>query len=133
MAKIYIDSNIFIAVFSGAEPNSLKSRQILEAIAFGSYYGVSSVLLQTEVYKGNEAIDNFISNLPNFSLKPVDYKVARMAQEFRLKHKILKTADALHIATAVVNDCDCLVSDDKQLLKVAKKHLEAYSSTDFEL
>ena len=111
----------------------MQSRRILEAVAFGKYDGMSSVLLLTEVYKGNELLDGFISNLPNFSLKPVDYKVAKLSQELRLKYGSLKTPDALHIATAVANDCRLLVSDDKKLLKFASKHLDAYTSADFEI
>lgn len=48
-------------------------------------------------------------------IKNIDKIIAEKAAQIRAEYKYFKAMDALQIATAIVNDCDMFLTNDKQL------------------
>lgn len=48
-------------------------------------------------------------------IKSIDKIIAEKAAQIRAEYKYFKAMDALQIATAIVNDCDMFLTNDKQL------------------
>lgn len=64
-----------------------------------------------------------------FHLLPIDFAVLETAIELRVNHN-LKTPDAIHAATALLNKCQMFVTNDPIFKRVTE--LNAVVLTDFE-
>lgn len=51
----------------------------------------------------------------NFKIVNIDKTIAKSAAKIRAEYKAFKAMDALQIATAMLNECDLLLTNDKQL------------------
>lgn len=55
----------------------------------------------------------------NVTCLPVSRRIARRAAELRAQYN-LRTPDALHIATALIGNCDAFLTNDRQLRRVTE-------------
>ena len=130
MKKYYLDSNLYISALSKDRLSNLvvalydqaESKKILLA---------SSVLVYGEVLKAgsvakHDDIVQFLDVLP-VTYTPLDKLTMLQAAGLRIENPTLKLPDAIHLATAITSDCDAFISEDKQLVKAAKKYLVAGS------
>lgn len=134
LQKIYLDSNVLIAFFDGREHSSPAAKELLGLIGSGKYAGLSSCLLYVELLKSSQPSqhhNDFMESLPNYKLISLGSDIAKTAQDIRAKNLVIRTPVAIHLATAILSDCDVFISQDKKLLEVAKKHLKASTVEDF--
>jgi len=118
--KNYIDSNIFINAFIYEGVKAEKCRRIVSDVVQGKIKGVTSVLTWDEiVYSIKKLLDaenaeisgNKFLNAPKLVLAPADRNVVLKSQYLLAKYNLLPR-DAIHAATAILNDCDKIISDD---------------------
>lgn len=130
MQKVYLDSNLYI---SALNKDALTEHivALFEQAEAGTLQIVSSVLVYGEVIKKSSTAVyghtmQFLDVLP-VTYTPLDKTVMLLAAKLRLSHPALKLPDAIHIATALINNCEELLSEDKQLTKIAKDYVPAGS------
>lgn len=123
--RVLLDSSALIAWING-EPAAGRIAGLIDMIDRGDAQLVESVLVLAEVYKRSTASDKAERHRQNAKLSlirarlesrdvallDVTAPVARKATEYRVNHN-LKVADATHLATAVLNRCDWLVTLDR--------------------
>ena len=123
---IYVDSNIFLNALLYDDKRAKKCKELLKEIGKKEKNGVTAILTWDEVVYvtkkflgveiGNSEGKKFLG-LPNISLKKVDKEIIEKAQ------KIIETynvgpRDAIHAATALVNNIKEIASDDSDFDKI---------------
>lgn len=130
--KLAIDTSILIYHLEDLEPYSTLTQALITRIAEQEVVCIISSLLVTELFTKPLAskesqkikeIEDFLSTFPNLHIKSVDYEIAFQAAKLRARHN-LRTPDAIHIATALVNSCDAFISNDISLLRVSDSKLK---------
>jgi len=124
---MFIDSWVWIEFFSKGE-KSKKAEEIISKLE--EKEGVISATVLMEVkYRikkkfGRELSDRIINTMEAFDnliILPVNSEVAKYAADLRDKYHKRKTrelsyADAIHLATAVLANCDTLYSGDPDFI-----------------
>ena len=117
---IYLDANIFIYAITNTEFKGECSRQILTKIAKKEVPGCTSLLTWDEFihilkkWIGREAANiagNKFLNFPNLTFLRVEENVIIHAQNLMTKYN-LNPRDAIHIASALVNNVTEILTDD---------------------
>lgn len=128
--KIYFDSNLYISVLN---KDALTDHVVMlfEQAEADVLQITSSVLVYGEVIKTSSTAAyghtvQFLDVLP-VTFTQLDKGVMLRAAKLRIDHPTLKLPDAIHIAAALISNCDLLLSEDKQLTKIAKEYLPADS------
>jgi predicted nucleic acid-binding protein len=102
--------------------------EIFQQINDSKIIGLTSVISLTEVlvhpirqknYLLKKKYNDIFQNSPNFYTKPIIVSVAQIAAELRAKYN-LRTPDSLQIATALENNCDAFLCNDKDLKRVTE-------------
>lgn len=123
--RVLIDSSALLATIRD-EPSAARLDGLLGFIDRGEAHLVESVLVLAEVYKTSQSatpaerdeqnarLDAIRARIesPGTLLLDVTPPVARKATDFRDQYH-LKLPDAVHLATAVLNRCDWLVTLDR--------------------
>lgn len=133
-SQIYIDSNIFISFFDGTESYSSLCKQLLYDVGTDKYQGYCSVLLFVEillVHKKVQSQNELLFNLPGLSFIELNSDIALLAQQLRSDNPYLKAPDAIHLATALGQNCEYFISQDKKLNKIANKYLKSLTVEQF--
>ncbi len=103
-------------------------REVFERITDGDFQSCSSVITLTEVLvqplrQNNQTLaDNYrdlLFNAANFQLFPLTAAIAERVAALRAKYD-LRTPDALQIATAMENNSDAFLCNDKDLQRVTE-------------
>lgn len=106
-------------------------RKVFKQITSGDFRACSSVITLTEVLvqplrqsNRNLADDyrDLLFNGTNFQLFSLTAAIAERAAELRAKHN-LRTPDALQISTALENNCDAFLCNDKDLKRVTEMQI----------
>lgn len=124
--KVFIDTAPFIYFIEGNKDNPLyynKVRSFLNDCYNNDIQFVTSVITIEEYfvypYRVNETkyIDLFekLIQTLNFKIVNIDKTIAKSAAKIRAEYNAFKAMDALQIATAMLNECDLLLTNDKQL------------------
>ena|SRR3989344_3311801 len=123
---IYLDTNILVyaAIHKGKEGNT--SRMLLRTFLEKDQTACTAALTWDElvhsIWKKEgktlalEEGDKFFE-LPNLTILRVDAEIIAKAQDL-LKIYNLKPRDAIHAATAIINNCTEIVSDDPDFDKI---------------
>lgn len=123
---IALDSNIFIYVLEDDESWGQPARRLLRQVTAGAVSGVASTLCLTEVLpyphevspQLGEDAQLFMEGLNGLDYVPMDLEVAIRAGRLRAQcGSKLSTADAIHLASAVVVGADVFITNDHTLLK----------------
>lgn len=102
--------------------------EIFRHITKGDFQACSSMITLTEVLihplrQNNQILANeyrdLLLNATNFQLYPITAFSAETAAILRVKYN-LRTPDALQIATALENNCDAFLCNDKGLKRVTE-------------
>ena len=113
---IALDSNVFIYIFEHNETFGDAAETTLKRAHERGDGICLSTLVLTEILSGSDEpriIDFFQDKA--FSFYDVTTEVAALAGSLRFKHPALRTADALHLATALQAGAKQFVTNDRQL------------------
>ena len=128
ISKIGIDSVAFIYYIEDRNPYSELCQEIFLQIESRLLAGFSSTLALTEVlthpFRENDlhtiqAYKTLLLGAPGMNLIPIDASIAEKAAELRAKY-LIKTPDALQLATAILSGCDAFLTNDKGLRRVSE-------------
>ena len=118
--RVYIDTNIAIYCLERlADFPNLKSG-LIEALDEASLIGVTSELTLLETLVGPRKVNDlageagfrkFLTPSARMVVRPVDTQVIERAIDLRLLG--LRTPDAIHVATAILEKCDVLLTRDQ--------------------
>jgi predicted nucleic acid-binding protein len=122
--RVYLDTNVFIAAYENRHAPGEHAWRILSAIDDGEFIGVTSELtlaeflvrpLEEQDYDRAQRYQEIISPSEGFDVPTVDRNVLVEAAALRVARKSLRLPDAIHLATARLNECSYIVSDDRRL------------------
>lgn len=123
---IGLDTSIFIYHLEANSKYVSFTGTILQHIQSGRSQGVISTVTVMELtvhpWRMNRAdvarqYEILLVNFPNLRLVDVNREVARRGAQLRAKYN-LRPADALQVATAMVNDATVWISNDKKLRRL---------------
>ena len=132
VTSVLLDTSILIYYLEGIEPYNLLATEIFQDIVDENITGFLSVISITEfvakpLVTGKvidiEGFKQFLASLP-IQVLEVNSEIAERAGQLRSQYPSVSTPDALIVATALENDCDVFVTNDKRL-----KKLEVYGLT----
>jgi predicted nucleic acid-binding protein len=122
--RIYLDTDIFIEAFEKHGPLSECARAVLHLVRSGVAVGVLSELIVAElpvkpVAAGDvELYDSYIELLDSpsgYIARSVDRDILIEAARRRAASPRTKPPDAIHVATAKLEQCLALVTVDKRI------------------
>jgi predicted nucleic acid-binding protein len=122
--RIYLDTNVFVAAYESKHSRSDHAWPILTAIETGEFVGVTSELTLAEIlvkpieqqnYDLAQHYQEIIAPGAGFDVPTIDRSVLIEAATLRAVTKSLRLPDAIHVATARLNKCSHIVSDDRRL------------------
>ncbi|MEK6934056.1 MAG: type II toxin-antitoxin system VapC family toxin [Nanoarchaeota archaeon] len=123
---IYLDANIFLYPLTSEDEKSEKCKRIISEVVENNNLGCTSMLTWDEVIytlmkeKGKEeaAIEarKFLT-IPNLIFIDVNFRIISFAQSL-VENYSLKPRDAIHAATAILNNCKEIASDDPDFDKI---------------
>lgn len=133
-----LDSSIFIYHFEANLTYLPLTEVILSTIADGTCQGIISTVTIMEVtvwpWKQNRGdvarqYELLLANFPNLTIADVSRDVARKAAQLRALYNV-RPADALLVATGLVNGATAWISNDTQLRRQASE-LEIFVLDDW--
>ena len=137
--SVLLDTSVLIYYLEGVEPYNLIAEEIFQDIVDENIRGSLSVISITEFVakpltdrKGIdvESFKQFLFSLP-IQILEVNYEIAARAGKLRSQYPSVPTPDALIVATALENDCDVFVTNDKALKKLSVYGLTVIVLKDF--
>jgi predicted nucleic acid-binding protein len=123
-AKVYLDTNVFIAAYESPGARSDHAFWILSAIEQGEIQAVTSELTLAELIPGPaedgdhelvEAYKQLLNNGPNMEVRPVTRDTLIESALLRVGRPGLKLPDAVHCATALRAECTAIITDDRRM------------------
>jgi predicted nucleic acid-binding protein len=124
--RVAIDTNSLIYLLEKNEKYFEICKEVFYSIEKGINYGITSVLILTEVltkpYKDNNdkliaLYKTFINTFPNLTIKEINHEIAIKAAKLRAKYS-LRTPDSIFIATAIKEKAQLFITNDIRLKKV---------------
>ena len=134
--RTYLDANLYIYVFEGIETYRTRMAGLLAAIDRQDASVVASELLFTELLPRpmkdgrQDLVERYLelfSRTPRIHLVPVDRRVILRSVHLRADFG-LRSMDALHLATALVHDCETFVTNDQRLARVTRPRILTLAS-----
>jgi predicted nucleic acid-binding protein len=122
--RVYLDANIFIAAYEMQGARSDHAWWLLEAIEDGELLGVTSELTLAEVLvrpieeQDHDLVrvyQDILSQADVLEVPSVTRQVLIEAATLRSMRRSLRLPDAIHVASARLNACSHIVSDDRRL------------------
>jgi predicted nucleic acid-binding protein len=140
MAKIYLDTFVFMDILSGNEEFSSKAKKYLEEVKAGKSFGIVSCVLFEELAfhikrrKGTQKAEEilfYIQSLPGIEFVPVSQDIAKLAGILRARYagkieKKLTYLDCIHLATALHEKCDQFITGDRGFRDILEIKIELY-------
>ncbi len=122
---LYLDANVFVFAAINTEELGDRARLLLSKIQQAQEVAVTSALTFDEVFwavkKHNVdlafEVCEAMLNLPNLAIVPADKELALSALRL-MRECNLAPRDALHAATAIAKNVDCLVTSDAHFGRV---------------
>lgn len=124
--RLYLDANLYIYLFEGAEPYRERMTRLASEIDHRQIAVIASELIYAELMprplrEGRqdlvEKYFELMQRTPSISLMPVDRRVILRAVRLRADAG-LRSMDALHLATALVHECRTFLTNDRRLASV---------------
>jgi len=123
---IGIDTMVFIYHLEDHPDYSHLTERIFEAVEHGKYNAVTSVITLIEILvkprrDGNLAVakdyEDLLLTFPNLKILNLDLKISDIASDLRAKY-VIKTPDAIQIATTICGGSKSFITNDDSLKKV---------------
>ena len=124
--RTYLDANLYIYAFECIETHRKPMAELLAAIDRQQATVIASELLFTEILPRpvregrHELVERYLDLFRGTSpirLVPVDRSAILRSVHLRAEFG-LRSMDALHLATALVHDCESFVTNDRRLARV---------------
>ena len=118
--SLYLDTSPVIYFLERDSAYAEIVNQIFSSVDKDAFTVVTSTITVTETlvkpFQANDAelyltYRNWFLETKNLSISPVSIAVAERAAQLRAAHN-LKTPDAIHLATAIDEKCDALLTND---------------------
>lgn len=121
-----LDTNVFIDFLHGASASTPRragiAREIFDGAEQGLYKIVASTMVVAELIRdpGTIQVTGQDLRLDAFLLQPffvwvdVDLAVARLARSLAGQHSIRNPRDAVHLASGIRGEADCLLTADRR-------------------
>lgn len=118
--RVYLDTNIIIYAIEGYETYAGPIKALLRALTDGEIVAVTSELTVAEVLvkpkrdkntKLEEAYQRFLRPTESLHTSPVTRELLEAAADIRA-NTTLKLPDAIHVATAIGEQCDSFLTND---------------------
>lgn len=123
IARLYVDSNIFIYTFESEDARAELLRRVFSRQRNGPLFATSELSLAETLVGAYRKSDQDLIEIyrywiaPNtfVDVQPVERTVLWNAAILRATHESLKLADAIHLATAFHLDCTHFLTGDRRL------------------
>lgn len=118
--RVLIDTNLFIYLMEKHPQYFELAKEVFQQIEKGQIYGITSVLVLTEVLtkpikdNNENLIRSYkaaISTFPNLSVKNIDNDICVTAAELRAEYGF-KTPDSIFAATGIEEGADVFITND---------------------
>lgn len=128
MNRIYLDTCIFIYFLEEIALYYQKAKKYFDDIEVGKYQLIASPLIVQEILAGvykkvphmaNEIYSLLIS-FPNICWKEYNLEVADFSAQITAKYN-LKSPDAIHLASAILNQANQFITSDLKLITAIEK------------
>ena len=122
---VYLDTNVVIYLLENHPEHGRQIAQKLSALKDDGRSFVASTILVTEFLAGTSgATFNNLARVSDLKFEDVSLNIARRAADYQRKYDLV-IGDAIHLATAMqLRPVPAFMTYDKQLAKVAAKHLK---------
>lgn len=119
-----IDTSPFIYLIEGKAPRDQKAVALFKEIE--QVQKVTSIITPIEVLAFcsgplgaalAERYRHYFRRTPGLQVRNVDWEVAEAAAEVRAKYA-LRTPDAIQVATALLNEADVFITNDRRLARI---------------
>lgn len=124
--RVYLDTNIFIYALENLDPWRSIAGRIMQAIDGGECTAVTSELTLAECLVKplqigrNDIVKTYSDAIQPrrfLIVSPVDRAVLVRAAQLRAQY-LIKLPDAIHAATAILNECEMYLSNDQRLQSI---------------
>lgn len=120
---MYLDTNILIYLLERHETYSNLVAKVLEESAKSNAPLLTSTITVTEFLAGTVSSNlATLHKIPRLQFISLGESLAEQAALLQ-KENNLQIGDAIHLATAIEQRVDVFFSNDKQLVRIAKKYL----------
>lgn len=121
---VAIDTNVLIYWLNSQSQLHAQATSFLKtSIDRGSVLVCSTLVIAEFLSKKGASLDA-VDKLP-IEWKEVDKTIAQIAGRLRQSHEVLKTADAIHLASAIASKAGRFITNDRLILKL--KHVQNVS------
>lgn len=119
---VALDSDVLIYTLEGAEPFGVLGRTIIDGIESGQVDATIASIALTEVLAGPaiahddvlfEVLDEALWSIAGLTVVPMDRRIAVTAA--RLRGNGHGIADAIHLATALLAEATCFITNDRRI------------------
>lgn len=127
--KCYAIDTMIIVYFLETHPAYFSTaKKLFERIEGGEIQAVLSSLVFAELlvpayrigeFKRAESIFRLLSNFPNIQVVSVTPEISMQAAKLRASYG-MRTPDAIHAATAIIEKVDGIITNDREFLKIRK-------------
>ncbi len=125
--RTFVDTAPFVYLLEYNEVLTNKTKQVFCGFN-GNTQFITSVITYAEYCVKPKKINNQkaiieFENLLNdleCDIKNIDINIADTTAELRAKYTFLRTPDALQLATAIHNNCDKFITNDKKLKQITE-------------
>ena len=126
--RIYLDANIYIYAFELIEGFQESVTQLFQQIESDNLEVFASDLILTEILpkpirdERKDIAEKYLQYLqqsPSIHLVRVNQDVIETSVKLRAKYH-LRSMDTLHLATAMVHQCESFITNDRKLEKVSE-------------
>ena len=130
-AIVYLDTDPIIyltegnASFKDSIASLFKATEAADARLIASELALSEVLV-LPLRRHNAELIGAYARLFETTIDalPVSREVLLLAADLRARTPVLKTPDAIHLASAIVRQCDVFLTGDQQLRRCSELHVE---------
>ena len=118
--NIYVDTNIFIYLLENHTKYANKIANFFSQQHKNKASFITSAITITELVAGNPGITpKMLNSLPGLQIIQVNEEIALKAGILQ-NNDAIKIGDSIHLASAILSDCDSLYTNDTKLIVKAK-------------
>lgn len=137
-AKVYLDTNIVIYAIEGFADLANQIQALLQALDDAEIIAVTSELslaealikpLKDQNQAEQQAYKKFLTPTSVLQVVPISKEILEEAARLRATTK-LKLPDAIHLATATLNGCDCFLTNDASFKSITTANIKILSETN---